>query len=329
VRHAVDLLDDHARPRHGHFVAFAAHVLEQHAEMQLAAAEHHELVRIGGRLDAQRHVVDGLAVQALADLPAGDELAFAPRNGEVLTSKVMLIVGSSTVRLGSGSTFSRIAQRVRHLGLGDAGEGDDVARARRLDLDPRQAVKSQDLRDPLGALLALAVDHGDGHALLERAALDAADADGADVARVIEQRDLQLQRTVASTSGGGQCSTMVLNSGCMSPSRTRRIEAREAAQRRGIDHREIQLLVGGAQAVEQIEGLIQHPARARLVAVDLVDDDDGAQAVLERLLGDEAGLRHRAVHGIDQQQHAVDHGEHALDLAAEIGVPGVSTMLMR
>ena len=29
-----------------------------------------------------------------------------PRNGEVLTSKVMLMVGSSTVRLGSGSTFA-------------------------------------------------------------------------------------------------------------------------------------------------------------------------------------------------------------------------------
>ena len=74
------------------------------------------------------------------------------------------------------------------------------------------------------------------------------------------------------------------------------------------------------RSVEQIEGLVEDPARPRLVPVDLVDDDDGAQAVFERLLRDETRLRHGAVNGIHQQQHAVDHGEHALDLAAEIGV---------
>ena len=113
---------------------------------------------------------------------------------------------------------------------------------------------------------------------------------------------------------------MVLNERLHVAVAHRRIEAREAAQRRGVDHRKIQLLVGGAQPVEQIEGLIEHPARARLVAIDLVDDDDRPQAMLEGLLRDEAGLRHGTVHRIDQQQHAVDHGEHALDLAAEIGV---------
>ena len=45
-------------------------------------------------------------------------------------------------------------------------------------------------------------------------------------------------------------------------------------------------------------------------------------AHLERLLEHEAGLRHGAFGGIDQQQHAVHHVHHALDLAAEIGVAG-------
>ena len=39
--------------------------------------EHAEHVRLVGVLDAQRDVALQLAVQALADLPAGDELAFA------------------------------------------------------------------------------------------------------------------------------------------------------------------------------------------------------------------------------------------------------------
>ena len=57
-------------------------------------------------------------------------------------------------------------------------------------------------------------------------------------------------------------------------------------------------------------------------AVDLVDDDDRAQPQRQRLAGDELGLRHRAFGAVDQQDHAVDHRQDALDLAAEIGVAG-------
>jgi hypothetical protein len=48
----------------------------------------------------------------------------------------------------------------------------------------------------------------------------------------------------------------------------------------------------------------------------------GAQAERQRLAGDELGLRHRAFGAVDQQDHAVDHREDALDLAAEVGVAG-------
>jgi len=77
-----------------------------------------------------------------------------------------------------------------------------------------------------------------------------------------------------------------------------------------------------ADAVEQIEGLVEHPAGPRLVPVDLVDDDDRPQAVLESLLRHEARLGHGAVHGIHQQQNAIHHREDPLDLAAEISVAG-------
>ena len=42
----------------------------------------------------------------------------------------------------------------------------------------------------------------------------------------------------------------------------------------------------------------------------------------QRLARDESGLGHRALDRIHQQQHAVDHRQHALDLTAEVGVPG-------
>jgi hypothetical protein len=46
------------------------------------------------------------------------------------------------------------------------------------------------------------------------------------------------------------------------------------------------------------------------------------QAQRQRLARDEACLRHRAFDGIDEQQHAVHHRQHALDLTTKVGVPG-------
>ena len=82
------------------------------------------------------------------------------------------------------------------------------------------------------------------------------------------------------------------------------------------------LFVGGAEPVEQVEGLVDHPVRPCAVAVDLVDDDDGNQALRKGFLGHETRLRHGAFDRIDEQQHAVHHGQDAFDLAAKVGVPG-------
>ena len=48
--------------------------------------------------------------------------------------------------------------------------------------------------------------------------------------------------------------------------------------------------------------------RPRVLAVDLVDDDDRGQPGLERLFQHEARLRQGALCGVDQQEHAVDEG---------------------
>ena len=67
--------------------------------------------------------------------------------------------------------------------------------------------------------------------------------------------------------------------------------------------------------------MIDDPVRPRARTVDLVDDDDRLQPLRQRLARHEARLRHRPLDRIDQQQHAVDHRQHALDLAAEVRVP--------
>ena len=76
------------------------------------------------------------------------------------------------------------------------------------------------------------------------------------------------------------------------------------------------------QLQEQVLRPGEHLLHARVAAVDLVDDDDRPEAELERLLQHEARLRHRPLDGVHQQQAAVGHVQHALDLAAEVGVAG-------
>ena len=99
-----------------------------------------------------------------------------------------------------------------------------------------------------------------------------------------------------------------------------RLGRRPAVQPRRVDHREVELGLGRVQLVEQVEGRVDDVVDPRPGPVDLVDDDDRLQPQRQRLLRHEPRLRHRPLERVDQQADRVDHLEHALDLAAEVGV---------
>jgi hypothetical protein len=101
-----------------------------------------------------------------------------------------------------------------------------------------------------------------------------------------------------------------------------RIGAGVTGAARGVEAREVELLVARVERDEQVEHLVEHFVGAGVGPVDLVDHDDGLEAEAERLAGDELGLRHRALGRVDQQDHAVDHRKDPLDLGAEVGVAG-------
>ena len=96
----------------------------------------------------------------------------------------------------------------------------------------------------------------------------------------------------------------------------------KAGEAGSVNDGEIELLVAGAQFVEQFKCLVDHPARARARFVDFVDHHNRAQAQRQGFFGHKTGLRHRAFLRIHQQHHAIDHAQHALHFAAEIGVSG-------
>ena len=71
VGDAVDLAGEHARLARGQLEPLAAHQLQQHDQLQLAAAVHLPGVGPLGVLDPDRDVADQLAVEPVADLAGG------------------------------------------------------------------------------------------------------------------------------------------------------------------------------------------------------------------------------------------------------------------
>ncbi len=101
-----------------------------------------------------------------------------------------------------------------------------------------------------------------------------------------------------------------------------RIRTTSPRPRVGVQDRELDLPFVRVQVQEELVDLVHDLLHARVGTVDLVHDQDHGQVQLERLPQDEARLRQRALARVHQQQHAVDHGQSAFDLTAEVGVPG-------
>jgi len=100
----------------------------------------------------------------------------------------------------------------------------------------------------------------------------------------------------------------------------RQVERRGAGPGVGVGDGELDLMLVGAQVQEQLVDLVHDLHRPRVASVDLVDGDDDRQPQRHGLLEHVARLRQRALGGVHEQQHGVDHQQRALHLAAEVGV---------
>lgn len=150
--------------------------------------------------------------------------------------------------------------------------------------------------------------------------VDAADTEHALVTVVVEARNLKLKRPVDfhpwrvdEFDDRFEQRRHVAAAVCI-------VDAGIAVQCRGVDHREVELFVSGAEPIEQFEYLVDDPVGAGAVSVDLVDHDDRGKSHGKGFLRDETRLRHRSLDRVYQQQHRVDHRQDAFYLATEIGV---------
>ena len=236
---------------------------------------------------------------------------------------VMARLGSSTVMAGSGDRVVGVGQRLADGDLGQAGDRDDLAGARRLGRHLLERLGHVQLGD-LG-LLDRAVEPapGDGAALGQRRRC----GPGRWPADPRRARRVRLQTSAwvgacSSNCGAGTWSMMAWKSGSTFGALDAALGADPARPGVGVEDGEGDLVLVGVEVQEQLLDLVDDLGDAGVGPVDLVDDEDDRQPGLEGLAQHEPGLGQRALGGVDQEEDAVDHGQAALDLAAEVGVAG-------
>ncbi len=172
------------------------------------------------------------------------------------------------------------------------------------------------------ATRAVGLAPGDLLAGADRPVADPAEREAADVGGGVEVGHVRLQRVVGLVVGGGDPLQHQVEQGGEVGPLDPLLERGPAVLGVGVDDREVDLVGVGVEVEEELVDLVDDLGDAGVGAVDLVDDEDHRQLRLQRLAQHEAGLRQRALGGVDQEQDAVDHGQGALDLAAEVGVAG-------
>ena len=185
----------------GELEALAAHQLDEHRELELAAALHLPGVRALGREDAQRDVADELLLEARLDGARGQLVALGAgerRRVDPDRDRERRLVDDGH------------RERARVVGVGDrladrhvrqAGDGDDLARAGLVGGDPVERLGDVELGHarvldrPVGAAPRdlLAAPH--------RPVPDAAEREAADVRRGVEVRHERLQRMLRVVRG--------------------------------------------------------------------------------------------------------------------------------
>ena len=300
---------------------FAAHGLDQDAELQLAASGDFHRVVVIGFANPQRHIAFGFTQQSVADHAAGDLGAFGAGQRGIVDAKRHR-QGWRIDRLRLDRQFHRgIADGVSDGGVRQAGERDDVAGFRLVHGGAFDAAESQHLGNTAGLdQLAIMIEHLDALVRLDRSRSNASGDDAAEIGIGFQNGAEQAERAflhhrrldVAEDQIEQRLHAVVV--------RTLKRRRHPALLGGAVENREIELLLAGVERREQIEHFVDDFDGARVGAVDLVDDDDGLEAHPQRLRHHEFGLRQRTLGGVDQHQRAVHHVENALDLAAEIGM---------
>mmetsp|Transcript_11194 Transcript_11194/g.33573 ORF Transcript_11194/g.33573 Transcript_11194/m.33573 type:complete len:301 (+) Transcript_11194:1425-2327(+) len=157
-------------------------------------------------------------------------------------------------------------------------------------------------------------------ALPDAARCDAADANAPLVVVEVKIGDEHLQRGLQPHRGRCHLPHDALEQRLQAVCQGIRLVTRHPVGTRGVNDGEVALLVVGTQVHKQIESGVNNIIGPGSGAVDLVDHNHNTLVQLQRLAQDKSSLRHRTLHRVHQQQHAVAHVEHTLHLPTKVSV---------
>ena len=256
-------------------------------------------------------------------MAGGDELALFAGKGAVVDGKGHLDGGFADPDEGNGLYLVRRADGIADVDAFQPGKADDVARRGALHGDAGKALDLIEIDEFAAPVDGRDIVVADGDLLVgaHPAPLDPADADAADVVVIVYGGHEQLHGPVFVYLHGrdmiedgieerGEVFALLVG-----------IARRRARPARTEQDGAVELVVAGVEVEQEFEDLVLHFGDARVGAIHFIDDDDEFVVEFERLLHDEARLRHGAFRRVDEQQDAADHLEDAFDFAAEIGVP--------
>ena len=290
--------------------------------MQFAAAHHLEDISGAGFFHAQRDIGEQLFFQALAQIARSDVLTFAAGKRRGVHRELH---GDSGLINHNAGQRRRILHRSNGLADGDAlnaGHGHNIAQLGLLNIYAAQPAEAEQFGD--ACILQRAIELGDGHffAGAQGAVEDARDGQPAEVVAVIEVGHQHLQRRRGIPGGERNSFQNRLKQRLQIRAWLIYRERSGSGLGVGVENGKFELLFARIEVNEQIVDFVEHFLRPGIGAVNLVDDHYGRQPGFQRLAQHIAGLRQRALAGIDQQHDAVNHFERALHFAAEVGVAG-------
>ncbi len=274
-------------------------------------------------LHAEGHVRQGLAEQALLQVAGGDEAALLAGKGGIVGDEVHGHGGRIDRDERQGPGIVRVGEGDTHGDVLHAGHGHDFPGAGSLDRHFPVALKAEDLGDARRRQAAVAFRHRDALIQAHGAADHLADAEPAQIGRVIDGVDLQLEhalRVARRRRDMGDDLFKERHHGA-SPVRvdsgsSRAYPALAEAKTTGKSSSS-----SGASSFTNRSKTWSTAqwGRAAGLSILLITTSTGS-GIAQGLFQHEIGLRHGPFLGIHQQQAAVRHAQHPLHLAAEIGV---------
>ena len=230
------------------------------------------------------------------------------------------------VHLGDGAF--RVGDDVADVGILDADDGHNIASISCSDLGLAQVLEGVHLANLRAALGSVGLHDENLLLLVQRTGGQAAHADTAFVTGVVHGADLQSHRAVDVHVGGGNLVQNGVEQRHHVHVAVIGLAASVAVHSRGVHHREVELLVAGAQFHHEVEDLVHGTLGIGVGAVNLVHDHHNAQATLKRMGKHETGLGLRALVGVHDEQGAVAMLSTRSTSPPKSAWPGVSMTLI-